>query len=68
MNTMMMAVAEELACEFAGTEASVVMHTVSECVDAFPDVDPFFIEHASRARLTQADEGLGVNDESARRP
>lgn len=68
MNTIMMAVAEQLACESAGTEASVVMHTVCECVDAFPDVDPVFIEHAARARLALVDGGLGGNDGSTRRP
>ncbi len=68
MDTSMMAVAEELAGEFRGTEPSVVMHVVCACVDDFPEVDPLFIEQASRARLNQGRGGLGDHDESPRRP
>lgn len=56
----MMAVAEELAGEFLGTEPSLVMHVVCECVETFPEVDPLFIEQASRARLAQVDGGRGA--------
>lgn len=60
MNLMMMAVAEELACEFCETNPSTVMHVVSDCVEKFPGVDPLFIEQASRARLEEIDGAPGA--------
>lgn len=55
MNLMMLAVAEELATKFCEMNPSTVLHVVSDCVEKFPEVDPLFIEQASRARLEQID-------------
>lgn len=53
MTPTMMAVAEQLADEYRDTEPATVARVVCECLDAFPEVDPWFIEQASRARLAR---------------
>lgn len=60
MDVTMMAVAETLAREFGTTRPTTVMQVVSDCVEKFPDVDPWFIEQASRARLALTDAGPGA--------
>jgi hypothetical protein len=43
--------AERLARQFDALPVTTVIHTVSECADAWPEADAAFIENAARARL-----------------
>jgi len=48
-----MAVAEQLAAEFAQLPNTVVIRVVTDCAAKFPSDDAHFIEQAARARLAE---------------
>lgn len=59
MDVEVVAVAEQLANEFADLPGRYVVSAVEHCRDDFPAGGSHFIEQAARARLVEAQHGLG---------
>lgn len=52
MDLALTSTAEQLVGEFGDLGCRVVVGVLTGCVDEFPNDDPYFIEHAARARLS----------------